>query len=155
MPISATGAIEPRRIPAGYTLIEVLVVVSIAAIVTALILLRFAPMGRGAAEASIQSFGTALEQWCDQALYAGRLHGMQVSARGYRRWVATSTGWQPDSELTAWPEDARARFRIDGRDGLWTEREGPQIVCDGLMPPTAFSLELEAAGSRAELRWPP
>lgn len=98
MPTSATGATEARRRVharvAGFTLIEIMVVMVIFAIAAGLVTLRMLPDDRERARREADSAAVLLERAADEAERTGRV-----------------IAWHPDG--------ASARFEVPDQDGKW------------------------------------
>jgi len=169
MPKLVTGASsagELRAISAaaaarGFTLVEMLVVVVIAGILTGTVLLGLGRPGPGQANRqALDRLAASLEVMCDQALLSGTARGLRFQARGYDFWRHFEGRWQPLSNTdrpaaARWPGDLRARVQIEGLAlRAAGDARGPQVVCTGIEPPTPFSVELGRGGQRRQLRWP-
>jgi len=164
MPKSAIGAIESarlRRRRAGFTLIEMLVVLVIAGIAAGLVLLRLPTIGSDRPERLLERLDVELESMCDQALLTGNARGLRFHDGGYDFWRREAGQWQPaDRPLArAWPERTVVDLDIEGLGDLDARRRSnaaqPQVICTGIEPPTPFRLRLARADERAELVWPP
>lgn len=147
---SATGlCTEPRRSAsaraAGFTLIEILVVIVILAIMAGMVLLSMGtlrpddPTGTEA-----RRIRALLELLAEEALIQGRDYGVEFFADGYR-----FLSWDPDTRLwtviddeealrrRALPDGMRTVLAVDGREVVTQEggRERPQ---DELVPQVAI-----------------
>lgn len=147
---SATGlCTEPRRSAsaraAGFTLIEILVVIVILAIMAGMVLLSMGtlrpddPTGTEA-----RRIRALLELLSEEALIQGRDYGVEFFADGYR-----FLSWDPDTRLwtviddeealrrRALPDGMRTVLAVDGREVVTQEggRERPQ---DELVPQVAI-----------------
>ncbi len=169
MPKSATGAnsaCSARTMPAltrarGFSLVEILVVVVIAGILTGTVLLGLGRTGPGQAhQRELDRLAASLEVMCDQALLAGAARGLRFHADGYDFWRFAEGGWQPlppDGRPAAvrWPEGLRPRVRVEDlllRNG--GNARLPQVICTGIEPPTPFVVELGRGERLRQLRWP-
>src|SRR6056297_1880215 len=126
MPKLATGAnSSPVRIatalpgPRGFTLVEVLVVVIIAGILTGAVLLVTGPTGPSQAnQRELARLDASLEVMCDQALLGGSTRGLRFHAEGYDFWQYRAGAWQRlpgDSRPrpVAWPDRLRPRIQVE------------------------------------------
>jgi len=174
MPRSATGATSPPktarprrafggRVPfrptRGFTLIEILVVVVIASVMTGFALLALGRAGPAASnERALARVEAGMNLMCDEALLTGSPHGLRFHRGGYDFWVLRPEGWiERASETppaTRWPEGGAPLIRIATR--RWEERHdsGPQVVCTGIEPPTPVTIEIGDGEERRSLSWP-
>ncbi|MGK7294676.1 MAG: prepilin-type N-terminal cleavage/methylation domain-containing protein [Candidatus Wenzhouxiangella sp. M2_3B_020] len=166
MPTSATGATEPRRRsrrassrPAGFTLVEVLVVVVIAAVLTGLVVVGLARGGPAErAERELDRLSASLERLCDRALLTGTARGLRFHQDGYDFWILRGD-WQRLAGEGAppgrtWPAGMNPRVSVE-RVALTGRRDAaPQVVCTGLEPATAFEIALGAGENRRRMSWP-
>lgn len=166
MPTSATGATEPRprswsgpSRPAGFTLVEILVVVVIAAVLTGLVVVG---LGRGGpaerAERELDRLSASLELLCDRALLTGTARGLRFHQHGYDFWIHRGD-WQRSAgdgapADHAWPTGLDPRVSVE-RVALTGRRDAaPQIVCTGLEPATAFEITVGGGDTRRRMSWP-
>lgn len=164
MPRSAAGAIDPIRLPgsrAGFTLVELLVVVVIAGIVAGLVMLRLPAIGNDDPERLLQRLDAELESICDRALLTGNARGLRFHEQGYDFWRREAGRWLPAERPPAreWPRRTIVDLDIDGLGaspaGVRGDAELPQILCTGIEPATPFRLRLTLGEDRSELVWPP
>ncbi|NBB69990.1 MAG: prepilin-type N-terminal cleavage/methylation domain-containing protein [Alphaproteobacteria bacterium] len=142
----------------GFTLIEVLVVVTIAAVLASLVVLRLGAWRSGAEPAGqLERLAALVDYQCEQALFQSRPRGVRLTAGGYDFWQSTARGWLPVAD----DDVARAREWLGGaepdlvvedrRVELEAEPAAPQLVCQPLGELTAFNLELRLEGQAAVL----
>lgn len=158
---SATGKAnkpQPRSPAAGFTLIEVLVVVTIAAVLAALVVLRLGTWRSGAEPASqLERLAALIDFQCEQALFQSRPRGLRLTREGYDFWQSTGQGWVPlpDDEIARpreWAGVVDVELIVEDRAvPLETDPAAPQLVCHPLGELTAFNLSLRAAGESAAL----
>lgn len=132
MTISATGRCNkppltariPARVAAGFTLLEVLVVILIIGIVTSFAVLSLGGDRRGEElERETQQFTELLRLAAEQTVLRGEEWGVQIGAEDYRFLVYTEKGWVEQVE------DPLFRPRTLGVDTeLEIELEGRDIV---------------------------
>lgn len=166
MPRSATGTFNRDRVrrsiahcpQRGFTLIEVLVVVAIAAVMVGLVVLR---MGDWRSEADpqrqLERLAALIEAQCEQAMFQSRPRGIRITEEGYDFWQSASDGWVVLSaggihRPRDWQGGAEPTLDVGGhRARLAEEPEAPQLWCDPLGELSLFTLALEGGGVRAEL----
>lgn len=155
------GAARLRRQPRGFTLVEVMVVVIIAGLLTGAVLLVVGQSGPAQAnKRELARLDASLEVMCDQALLGGSPRGLRFHARGYDFWQYRDGMWQSladDSRPQAvrWPDGLRPRVRVENlmlRPSL--NQRSPQVVCTGIEPPTPFSIEVGSGEHEQNMSWP-
>jgi general secretion pathway protein H len=133
---------------AGFTLIEILVVVVILAVIAAALVLSTAGSGRRQLEREGEQVRALIAYACEQAELSGREIGVSVGSEGYQFSQQEQDAWLPlrDGEL-------RPRHWIGGtaatlsRDGARAEvaaafPEKPQLMCFSSGELTPFRLDL-------------
>ena len=155
MPRSATGATEVAA-TGGFTLVELLVVLVIAGIVTGLVALRLGSIGSDDPERLVRNLELRLEAMCDRALLTGNLRGMHIDRDGYSFWQREGGRWIEADAPTplTWPAGLNVDLEIDGLAAVGSDTDLPQVLCSGLEPASAFRLRLSRGERRAELVWP-
>ncbi|RFF28500.1 MULTISPECIES: prepilin-type N-terminal cleavage/methylation domain-containing protein [unclassified Wenzhouxiangella] len=153
---SATGRTS------GFTLIEVLVVVTIAAIVASLVILRLGTWRSGAEPVEqLDRLAALIDYQCEQALFQSKPRGVRLTSEGYDFWQSTGSGWAPlpDDEVArprAWQGSVDLDLVVEDRAvALEAEPDAPQLVCQPLGEMTDFNLELRLAGQTAALTGDP
>lgn len=144
--------------PRGFTLLEVLVVVAIAAILTGFVVLRLGDLRSGTAvDRQLERLAALIDHQCEQALFQSRSRGVRITEDGYDFWQSVADGWVPLSgdgpaRARAWSESAAPALEVSGhRERLDDDREMPQLVCEPLGALTSFTLALEAGDEQARL----
>jgi general secretion pathway protein H len=134
----------------GFTLLEMLVVVVIAAILTALVALRLGDWrSPDDPQHQLERLAALIEAQCQQAVFQSRPRGLRVTDAGYDFWQATSAGWVPlrgdgINRVRDWAGEVSPELLVDGhRLRLDNEPEGPQIICQPLGELTGFEVSLE------------
>lgn len=146
---------------AGFTLLEVLVVVLITGIMTGLVVFRLGADKRGDPNAQLQRLAALTEHWCQRAVIEGTAHAVRVHEQGYDFWVSeflpddgesldNETGWQPLSTEPAfaafeWSSELRTELLLQGQSAP-LDSEQPQIVCFASSELTPFALNLRRIG---------
>ncbi len=158
----AVGISDPgscRR--TGVTLVELLVVVVIGTILTALAIVRFQPFSSASAVADeTQRLLVGLDRACDRAILTGNARGLEFQVDGYAFRVLEAGRWREASAEQApsprrWPAGMRARVWIDGVAPVSGRETGmPQVVCTGVEAPVPFRLELTDSTSSSTVEWP-
>ncbi len=125
MTISVTGTCSKRcspRPPAGFTLLEVLVVVAIIGVILTFAVLAIGG-DRRAEELSRESrqFAELLRMGSEQAVLRAEEWGVQISDDDYRFLLFTDEGWVPreDDDIfrtRPFAEDTRLELELEGRD---------------------------------------
>ncbi len=135
----------------GFTLLEVLVVVVIAALLTGLVLLRVGQWrGPDDPSAQLERLAALIEAQCQQAVFQARPRGVRITLEGYDFWQAASQGWQPlpaegIGRPRAWLGEHPPRLLVEGRASTLADASAPQIVCAPLGELTLFELTLAEA----------
>jgi len=147
--------------PPGFTLVEVLVVVIIAGVLTGAVLLVVGQAGPGqASQRELARLNASLEVMCDQALLGGSIRGLRFHAEGYDFWQYRGGAWQPlpgDSRPrpVAWPDGLRPRIQVENVHLRPARNQRmPQVVCTGIEPPTPFEIEIGSGEHRTTMSWP-
>ena len=150
----------------GFTLIEVLVVLAIAAALTSLVVLRLGTLqGPDDPKRFLERVAARITHQCEQSLFQSRPRGLRFSEQGYDAWAGSSDGWQPLAqqgpdqpqsipqslelalELGGYPVELAAVDRDADRDDF--ESVAPQVICHPLGELTPFRLTLsQATGER-------
>lgn len=83
----------------GFTLIEVLVVLAIAATLTTLVVLRLGTwQAPDDPQRILERLAARINHQCEQALFQSRPRGLRFMAHGYDAWQGGPDGWQPLSQ---------------------------------------------------------
>lgn len=142
----------------GFTLIEVLVVVVIAAILASLVVLRLGAWRSGAEPLEqLERLAALIDYQCEQALFQAKPRGVRLTSEGYDFWQPAGQGWVPvpDDEVArarAWQGGVDLDLVVeDRRLPLDESPPAPQLVCQPLGELTAFDLELRSGDLAAVL----
>lgn len=138
MTTSATGRCSkryPRRAAAGFTLLEMLVVIVIIGIIMSFAVLTLGGDKR-AEELSRETrqFAELLRMASEQAVLRGEEWAVQISEEDYRFLLYTQEGWQPIEQDDLFRErtlakDTRLDVELEGRDlVLDTEEEKEDAI---------------------------
>ncbi len=147
-----------QRRPAGFTLLEVLVVVAIGATLTALVMLRvgqWRPADDVAGQ--LERVAGLVQAQCEQAMFQSRPRGVRIHPDGYDFWQLLADGWAPMTgerldRNREWAGAVRPELLIEGhRVDLDQPAAAPQIVCQPLGELTGFELRLIGPGERRAL----
>ncbi len=146
-----------RRV-AGFSLIEVLVVVVIAAIVTGFVVVRFASMPDPSSPRSqLERVAVLVQAQCEQAVFHSRPRGIRFTGEGIDFWQPSDGGWvrldrRRADEPRRWQGQARFRLIVEGyRVSLDDPPDGPQVLCQPLGELTRFELVAETDADRWRL----
>jgi general secretion pathway protein H len=110
MPTSATGA-ERRVGEAGFTLVELMVVMAIVGLTASAVLLTSTGAPRLSREA--EALAVRLGQARDEAVMSARAVEVVVDAKGYAFRTRTRRGWaalEPPFQTQAWPDGVTANL---------------------------------------------
>lgn len=138
----------------GFSLIELLVVITIASVLATLVVLSVGGwQSADSPERQLDRFAAQLGQQCEQALLQSRARGMGLSETGFEAWHLTSQGWQTlAGSARHWPAEVQPRLMVDGfLVNLAAPPPAPQIVCEPLGEMTAFELDFHGPGSGPRL----
>ena len=144
-----------RRTAHGFTLLEVLVVVTIGAVLAVLVVLRLGSAGdQDDPTDQLQRLMALLEAQCEQAMFQARPRGMRVTTEGFDFWHATAEGWLPltgqgINRQRAWSGDWVAQLLVEGHSApVHADLDGPQVICQPLGELSTFELSLVTTGQR-------
>lgn len=143
-----------QRRAAGFTLVEVLVVVAIAGIVVALAAVNLFPSNAEAARRDVAALALAVEHARDVAWFGGRPAAVSLEAGQLREWRFAGRTWEADTARELRTEAQVTRLTVDGTALAPTDRL--VFLPDGLGVPfsvaldvrgLAFAIEGDAAGA--------
>lgn len=147
-----------QKFSRGFTLIEVLVVVTIAAIVASLVVLRLGNWGSGTGPAEqLKRLAALIDYQCEQALFQSKPRGIRLTTEGFDFWQSTGQGWAPvpDDEVArprAWRGEVELDLAVEERSiAIAEDPAAPQLVCQPLGELTDFDLALRVDGQTATL----
>lgn len=161
MPTSATGTSTNNARERGFTLIEILVVMLIAGILTAAVLLSVRGGGEERlAREEIRRLDRLVALASDEAVFRLLELGLEFHREGYRFLVWTGEAWAPLPEpgpLRAhrWPEALTGSLTVEAKPtplhaSFAAEEPVPQVVFLSSGEVSAFQLELVAANGLGE-----
>ncbi len=150
----------PRPRAAGFTLIEVLVVIVIVGVLALAVTLAVGGSAERRLRGEAERFAALVAHACTQAELGGRDIGIAVLAGGYRFNRFDTEGWQPlpdagELRRRVWPEGLTAELGRDGRPLARSEAgDRPQLVCfaSGELTPFDLVLRLGDAGQAQRVR---
>ncbi len=141
--------------PPGYSLIEMLVVLTIAALFVGIVLVqsgRQQPAQR--LQHALDEFAARSDAHCDGALFQGRARGIQIGPDGYRFWEIRDHAWEASGPLQPWPQRASLRASSESAPlPLGARPTAPQLHCGPLGERTPLMLELSLDGQQRSLAW--
>jgi len=146
MPTSATGAEAAPARANGFTLVELLVVITIIGVLSAAVVLTL-PDGNGRLHDDAEALAARLVTARDLSIINGSDIGVRVDASGYGFDARTGDGWTP------LPDRALAPRRwSSGVAALATIEGGDRLVFDSTGLATPAHIGLERGGVRAGVR---
>ena len=140
---------------AGFTLIEILVVMVIISIIVALAAVRFGQSDVDTLQRESERLSLLLEAARDEAIASGSTMGFTPESNGYRFWIQnTETGWQPvaDGEVLRLRELPTPLLLEDIQVNLQALVAGSRIVFSPSGVNAPFSLTLRAGLDTRTLR---
>ena len=158
----------------GFTLLELLVVLTIVVTLTSFVLIRVSTNASQSPVKQLESFANRVTQYCNRAVLQGRDLGIRVTSEGYDYWVPDPTldtttdfaaigtvsvaenQWvilNRDSIYQArlWASELRVNLQLEGRRAETEDVEQPQIICYASSQITPYGLELDNVEQRAVL----
>lgn len=163
MPRSETGPIKAQpthcRRSTGYSLIELLVVILIAGLLTTLAVLRFSGNSDAdRADQALDRLAAAVDLLCDQALLTGQPHGLRLTVDGYDFWSQVEGQWRPlppdrPPRAAEWPEQLAVTIQIEQQRLRARPSVLPQLWCSALEPIGAFEVRLGSGEDRQIRQW--
>lgn len=117
MRILATGRMSEQantraRAQRGVTLVEILIVLMIAALVAGIVILN-APPGRSDARTTAEKFAAKLDLMTQEAVTTGALIGMEVSEGGFSTYRYQGGEWRPLTSLANSAATFPAEFSVE------------------------------------------
>jgi len=140
---------HPSPLSRGFSLIEILVVVAVAAVLAATLTLAVAGNGERRLEGTAEQFSVLLAHACDEAELGGREIGVTLGSDGYafarldgNQWRSFGSG--DELRPRRWLTGLRVALERDGRplDLGGAGARAPQLVCFSSRELTPFALTL-------------
>lgn len=149
MPKSATGRTDPvTGRSAGFTLIEVLVVVTIAAALAFMVALRLGTLrSDGGPDEQLRRLAALVQHQCEQSMFQAQPRGVRLTTQGYDFWQFGAQGWAPlpDGKIIyprRWRGSPDFDLVVEGHPvDIGDDPELPQLVCQPLGELTVFRLD--------------
>lgn len=108
-PISATGCSRACRRRGGFTLVELMVTITIVGLAAGAVMLA-APRARPAASFEAERLAARLQRAREEALLTNRVVAVDIDGAGYRFSALDASGWTPLAAgpfgPAAWPDGA-------------------------------------------------
>lgn len=114
----------------GFTLLEVLVVVTLVAIMGAAVTVSLSSRGDRGLEAAAEGLRDALNHAAETAVATGRAYGLRVRPAGYDMTVYDGRGWRTSGDVRV---ALSAPYRLIG-DSVYDGREEPPAPQMVFMP---------------------
>jgi general secretion pathway protein H len=142
----APGRRPPAKRIAGFTLVEILVVVAIVGLVVAIASVNLTPGDREVGRRESARLALAIESARDTAWFGGRPVALTFHENRLRRLARVGNGWRADpARDTTVPGDVRiAAVSVNGR--ALAPGEGLVFLPDGLDEPFRVALEVRGRG---------
>ena len=139
-PIWATGRVRPRARRAGFTLVELLMVIAILGLAAGAVVLAV-PDPRPAVGAEAERFAARLSSARDEAVLSNRPVAVEVTPTGYAFTAFDGAAWSAMSDGPFGPEPWQAGTTVG-------PPEGARIVFDptGVAEPSTLTLAREGKG---------
>ncbi len=142
----------------GFTLIELMVVVTIAAVLSTVVVLSLGHWSSPSApKQQLSRLAAQLQQQCEQAMFQSRARGLRLTDEGFDFWQSGPDGWEAlpassGAQARRWPDGLAVELLLEGRQqSLGEEIESPQIQCRPLGQVTPFELILAGDERQARL----
>jgi general secretion pathway protein H len=147
--ILAIGTEAPARAPgrppsaergAGFTLIEVLVVVAIVGVVVAVAAVNLIPSDMQVARREISHVALLMEHARDAAWFGGRPMAVTLGEGRLREWKLAGRSWSPSTDEPLAPDVRLDTLYVDGQ--MMDPRERLLFLPDGLGVPFRVALQV-------------
>lgn len=147
MPISATGADRATPARNGFTLVELMVVVSLIGLMSTLVVLAI-PDGRPRLTAEAERFGARLVRAREEAVLTNRAVEVEVTAEGYAFRARRRGEWRPlegPFEAVAWSPGTSAILASADSAGA------DAAIADGTVAPARVAFDSTGFAAPASL----
>lgn len=153
MPISATGNKEPPSRQAGFSLVELMVVVFIIAVMSAVVVLNM-PGGDRGPGAQAQALAARLRMAAQESITTGRIFGARLTDLSYDFQVLKAGEWEKVTgnrtlPTDYWQEGTMVDVAAGGREKM---DAAPTIVFDPIGMVTPFTITLIRDGRTVRLQ---
>ncbi|WP_169331861.1 GspH/FimT family pseudopilin [Robiginitomaculum antarcticum] len=150
MPMSPAGKNKIIDRQAGFTLVEVLTVLTIIALVTGAVVLTLPPKTPEALEQA-RDLRTDLNVAADDALLRGQPTALSVTQTGYQIYSYDALEWQSLKDAP-WADGVSAQLRRDGEVMTLPDTPTPLIIFEPVGQSESFELRLQSLSGTYVLR---
>ena len=140
---------EHRQNEAGFSLLELLVVLVIVGLMSATVVLSMRPPTETEADYQETLLG-ALNQTTKTAIYTGRVHALSASEAGLHLMVYANREWSVQQDFTS-ADIAIGQLEIEGSEIELPETPTPLVLFEPTGEVTDFALDLRSAAQDVTL----
>jgi type II secretion system protein H len=140
--VSPASRARPRGRPAGFTLIEILVVVAVIGVILAVAAVNLVPTDAEAARREASAVALGLERARDAAWFGGRATALSFESGRLHAWRRAGNAWQDDGthDTRLAPDLRIAAVSVDGQP--LDPRSRLVFLADGMGSPFEVALEM-------------